>query len=517
MSDLYPDKQNSAPSPGLKNLVPITIKQRLVAMDILRGLALIGILLMNIEWFNRAISSLGSQDNSLSGLDHVVGWLIRCFVEGKFYTLFSLLFGMGFAVMLIRAKQAERPFGAWFSRRMIALIVFGLLHMIFLWGGDILQNYGVAGLLLLAWVTLLKKQGFEQYDNPQAFFKLAVVWLSVPIMITVVSAIGFGLSHDNDALLAQWHEEIKVTERVDAINLANESRLKIPENNDESVTGELAKNITDEPMNKMPNTLMGIASDELADENITASIEQHSAAIIEMQAQAIVEQQQDLRADEAAEIKAFTQGSYWQATEFRFDFALFMLMFTIPFSLTVLVPIFILGYWLVSSGIMENYQQHTRVFNITAWLGIGLGLVIETSGLLVSQHPVANQVALLQAVGEGLFYVGQLVMSAGYFGLIMYLLSDEKWCKRFAMFSPMGRMALTNYIMHSVILSSIFYGYAGGYFGEISRAPQMLIVLVIIIFQLLFSRWWLNHYAFGPLEWLWRCLSYKKIQAMRLK
>jgi uncharacterized protein len=234
-----------------------------------------------------------------------------------------------------------------------------------------------------------------------------------------------------------------------------------------------------------------------------------------MQAQAIVEQQQDIRAEEVTENTAFTQSNYWQATEFRFDFALFMLVFIIPFSLTVLVPIFILGYWLVSSGIMQNYQQHSRAFNITAWLGIGLGLVIETSGLLVAQHPVANQVVILQVVGEGLYYVGQLVMSAGYFGLIMYLLSDEKWRKRFAMFAPMGRMALTNYIMHSVILSTIFYGYAGGYFGGISRAPQMLIVLAIIIFQLQFSRWWLNHYAFGPLEWLWRCLSYKKIQTMR--
>ena len=71
--------------------------------------------------------------------------------------------------------------------------------------------------------------------------------------------------------------------------------------------------------------------------------------------------------------------------------------------------------------------------------------------------------------------------------------------------------------MHSVILTTIFYGYAGGYFGEISRAPQMLIVFAMVIFQLLFSRWWLNNFAFGPLEWLWRCLSYKKLQAMRIK
>jgi uncharacterized protein len=79
-------------------------------------LALIGILLMNIEWFGRSILELGTFDESLTGFDHAVGWLIRCFVEGKFYKLFALLFGMGFAVMLLRARESGKPFGAWFTR-----------------------------------------------------------------------------------------------------------------------------------------------------------------------------------------------------------------------------------------------------------------------------------------------------------------------------------------------------------------------------------------------------------------
>ncbi|MBA6389992.1 DUF418 domain-containing protein [Colwellia sp. BRX10-3] len=216
------------------------------------------------------------------------------------------------------------------------------------------------------------------------------------------------------------------------------------------------------------------------------------------------------------EITAFTEGTYWQATEFRLNFALFMLMFTLPFAFSMLLPIFILGYWLVSSGIMKNYQQHGASFKIMAYVGVGLGAVLETAGLLVVQHPVAKQVILLLGVGESLFFIGQFVMAVGYFGLIMCLLTDEKWHKRLSVFTPMGRMALTNYIMHSVILTTIFYSYAGGYFGEISRAPQMLIVLAIVVFQLLFSRWWLNNYAFGPLEWLWRSLSYKKLQTMRI-
>ena len=112
MSDTHADilGSNNTPKTNLENLSPITVKERIDAMDILRGLALVGILLMNIEWFNRALSNLGFQDTNLTGLDHAVGWLIRCFVEGKFYKLFALLFGMGFAVMLIRAKAASTAF-----------------------------------------------------------------------------------------------------------------------------------------------------------------------------------------------------------------------------------------------------------------------------------------------------------------------------------------------------------------------------------------------------------------------
>jgi uncharacterized protein len=80
----------------------------------------------------------------------------------------------------------------------------------------------------------------------------------------------------------------------------------------------------------------------------------------------------------------------------------------------------------------------------------------------------------------------------------------------------MGRMALTNYIMHTVILASIFHGYAGGYYGEIGRGPQLLIVAAILIMQLYLSTWWLGRYRFGPLEWVWRSLTYKSMQPMRI-
>jgi uncharacterized protein len=538
MSNIQADALEPNSSQIIENLAPIAISERIDAMDILRGLALVGILLMNIEWFNRALSSLGSQDTHLTGLDHAIGWFIRCFVEGKFYKLFALLFGMGFAMMLIRAKVANRPFGVWFSRRMLVLIVFGLLHMVFLWGGDILHDYGFAGLLLLGWVTLLKKPEFMPYDNPKSFFKLAVVWLCVPILLAVLTGIGFGLSYDTQELTLQWQQQIKVAKRVEAIKLAhaslaqqkNELLTETTAPRSVSVASRLAVMNADEytvvdldtQQSSLPSAslatphLMTIKPTIDSTEGIKVVLELAAQAAIELKAQEIVVQQREMQAAVLEENKAFTEGNYWQATEFRLNFTLFILTFTLPFAFTMLLPIFILGYWLVSSSIMKHYQEHVLAFKITAYLGLGLGTVLEVAGLLVAQHPVAKQVMLLQVVGEALFLIGQFVMTVGYFGLVMVLLTHEKWRKRLAVFIPMGRMALTNYIMHSVILSSIFHGYAGGYFGEISRAAQMLIAFAIIVLQLRLSRWWLNHYAFGPLEWLWRCLSYKKIQNMRL-
>ncbi|MFT6207312.1 MAG: hypothetical protein ACJA0T_001218, partial [Colwellia sp.] len=174
MMQVSQEDESVIPPPKLK---PLDKHKRVDALDILRGLALVGILLMNIEWFNRAIISLGSHDTTLTGIDHAVGWLIRCFVEGKFYKLFALIFGMGFAVMLLRAKDAGRPFGAWFVRRMLVLLLIGIAHMIFLWGGDILHQYAIAGLILLAWVT------YKKTEDPKAYLKLALMWLMIPLFL----------------------------------------------------------------------------------------------------------------------------------------------------------------------------------------------------------------------------------------------------------------------------------------------------------------------------------------------
>jgi uncharacterized protein len=468
---------SAAESPAL---APISASTRIDAMDILRGIAIVGILFMNIEWYaGRSINDIGTFDQSLTGADHAIGWLIRCLVEGNFYKLFALLFGMGFAVMLIRAREAGKPFGAWFTRRMLVLFAFGLLHMIFVWGGDILHDYAFTGLLLLGFVLLLQTQRLRKYDTPSTFLKVGIVWLAFPVVASAIAAMVFSVRFDHGQLVERWQDDQYVAIQV-------EDRMPVPlppEEDDEADT----------------------------DRELTKEEE------IEQRVIDTVRAEQEHAADVQREIDAYSQPSYWKATRFRFDDALSRLQGTPFFALFVLMPVFLVGYWFVASGVLRNHRQYVHLFRSMAIIGLSFGLLLSIAGLVILQHPVLDVASVLPAVGNVTFFFGQYVLCAGYVGAIVLLLGSPAWAGRLDRFAPMGRMALTNYIMQTVMLAVIFHGYAGGLFGQVGRAPQMLIVIAIVVFQLYLSAWWLRRYRFGPLEWLWRSLTYRSVQPMRAR
>src|SRR5690606_10534124 len=131
-------------------LQPLDPERRIPALDVTRGVALLGIALMNIEFFTRPLQGIAlGFDASLQGVDYVAGWLVTAFVQGKFWTLFSLLFGAGFALMLERADAAGGRFAGVYARRLLALFAIGVLHALLLWAGDILVPYAVGGFVLL--------------------------------------------------------------------------------------------------------------------------------------------------------------------------------------------------------------------------------------------------------------------------------------------------------------------------------------------------------------------------------
>jgi len=140
-----------APAPPAAPFKPIAATERIEALDVVRGFALLGIFLMNIEVFNRFFGDIFGRGipPEAQGLDWAATFFVNFFVQGKFWTMFSTLFGMGFAVMLVRAEKAGRPFVQVYLRRILGLAVFGALHYIFIWDGDILFSYSVGALMLM--------------------------------------------------------------------------------------------------------------------------------------------------------------------------------------------------------------------------------------------------------------------------------------------------------------------------------------------------------------------------------
>lgn len=466
----------------LQSLAPVTDAARIDVMDILRGFALIGIILMNIEWFNRSGTDLRSFDPSLTGLDHAVGWLIRAFVEGKFYKLFALLFGMGFAVMLLRAKEVGRPFGAWFIRRMLVLMLIGYAHATLLWDGDILHDYAFAGLVFLGWIYLFDTRWLRRFNTPAMFLKIGVVWLLLPFLIATFVGIGFGTRSSHDDVTQQWQRDVEIAAAV-------EQRLAEPAPVDETAETETEDAAEPEELNPA----------ELKEQEISDWVG--------------AERKRTQRAAEQVEI--MSGDSYVAAVRYRISHLQRDARNMVSFTLILLIPIFLVGYWFIASGVLKHHREHQPLFKSLAIVGMVFGTMLSVGSLLVMQHPIGEISILIGSTAFWAFNLGQTLLTAGYLGLIV-VLAGQSWCSRaLNCLAPFGRMALTNYIMQTVILVLLFYGHAGGLYGELSRAPQMLVVAAIVAFQMVLSAWWLQRFRFGPLEWLWRSATYMSWQSLK--
>ena len=146
--------------------------------------------------------------------------------------------------------------------------------------------------------------------------------------------------------------------------------------------------------------------------------------------------------------------------------------------------------------------------------GFGLGLAIGILGLIQNyKHDWSCEFSFFK--GGTFNFLGSLPMAMGYIGLIMWLCKSrlvaglQKWL------APVGRMALTNYLMQSIIATFIFYGFGFGLFGTVGRAEQWFYIIPIWVFQIFFSNWWMSKFRYGPFEWFWRTLTYWKAQPLK--
>lgn len=472
---MHQDVSATTATPGQAGaaLEPVDAGERIAALDIIRGFALIGIFLMNIEWFTRPISELGRGiDPSLHGIDYAVSWLVYVFVQGKFWTLFSLLFGIGFAVMLGRAETRGRPFLAPYLRRILGLLLFGSAHFVLIWTGDILHNYAITALALLLVVTRNWKLWLGLLVS---FAVMAVVLKSdavvgALILLVLVGVMMFFLHRGSVARYWKWG--------VTLYSLM-------------FVLGLIGAGVT--------AVYPQIRSPETAEQ---------AAKRQERLAERAKERVEEIRID--------SRGSYAEAVRYRADKFAEDMPQAAGLSFMAL-PMFMIGFWFVRSGVVARLREHAALFRrLAAWtLPIGMAITL-LSVWLVPSFPGdglgGRDPARMAAMS--LFQLGALLLCLGYFSGMVLLLGTRaaRWL---APLGFAGRMALTNYIGASVISTLFFFGYGLGYWGQLSRPGQMAFVAVVFALQVAFSWLWLRHFRYGPLEWAWRALTYWHLPPMR--
>jgi uncharacterized protein len=451
-------------------LEPIRATERIHALDIIRGLALVGIFLMNVEWFVRPIADLGSGvDVRQTGWSYVASWMIYTFVQGKFWTMFSLLFGMGFAVMLTRAEARGSEFTTPYVRRLLALFLFGSMHFVLIWTGDILHNYAITALALLLIVTRNWK-----------------AWAGIAVSLAVVGlALRTGAVAASLALLA--------------------------------ITAPLMVLLNRGPLSRWWQCALGlylvpcVAGLVFAGALAVKAPEQPTAKEAAQRQEQLAERAR-ARTEEVRVMSSGTwaEATRWRAKEYRDDLP------TAPALGIFALPLFMLGVWFVRSGVVERWRDHLPLFRrLLAWcLPIGLGITLASVWLMPSFDIRAPRSATMMAA-RVLQGAGAGPLCLAYVSAIFLLLSTRTGERILSPLRHAGRMALTNYLGASLAGTWYSYGYGLGHFGQVSRAGQVGFVAIVFGLQLIFSKLWLSQFRYGPMEWLWRAATYWHWPAMR--
>jgi uncharacterized protein len=366
-----------------RSSAPLAPEDRLAAVDILRGIALFGVMAINLVFEFRVsiFEQLLPPDPSEAPLDRAIADLLDQAVSLKAFALFSLLFGIGLAIQFDRL--ATKPRAILLLRRLLALLAFGLIHLILIWNGDILTEYALAGLLVL----------------PLLYGPRWLLAGGVLVLLAVFANSSFSrLLPLHDATWLAHH--VVEARRVYA-------------------TGSVAEIL---------------------------SFRMH-------------------------EIAAIAPLHVW----------------VFPRTLAL----FLLGVLVWRMEIVQRASEHRR-----ALFGVAIVALILT-----------------MLVGRPLSTV---TLALAYAAIIVALVSSPWRANLLGWAAPLGRMAFTNYIVQSLIFGFVFYGYGLGLFGQLRVSTALAFGIAVYAAQVVFSRWWLNLYRFGPLEWLWRSLMYGRPQPMKV-
>tara|TARA_B100000767_G_C19711359_1_gene512944 strand:+ start:82 stop:1395 length:1314 start_codon:yes stop_codon:yes gene_type:complete len=425
---------------------PVSASARIASLDVLRGFALLGVLLLNILGFGMASMGyfhpfVGLGENS--ELNYAIWGAVNLFFEGSMRGLFSMLFGAGI-VMFTTGFGSHSGIGksAWLHyRRTFFLLLFGIFDAyVLLWTGDILILYAIAGAILYP----------LRNAKPKTLFILSAI-------ILLCSSFVFATA---GSLMADGRDAAAI---IDAD----------PEGNH---------------------------SDELHEQAALWYESERDFTYNET----VMEEELDVR-----------RGSYSQVAQYSAKTVNEQLTFFTPvFMLWDAIGMMLIGMATYRLGFLSAQRSKTTYLQLTV-IGFSIGLLIN--GFELYQAIESNyDVLIVSGYFQGTYHIGRISMAFGWLGLVMLMCQSELLPSLRVRLAAVGRTALSNYLLHSLLCLLIFTGAGFGLIGTFERWELYVIVLLIWLLQLLVSPWWLKRYAFGPAEWLWRSMTYGTKQKWRL-
>ncbi|MFQ3543828.1 DUF418 domain-containing protein [Halobacillus rhizosphaerae] len=384
---------------------PLSETERLKWIDAARGLAILGIFMVNVPAFNAPYFMYGGEDmfwpSSLSRAVHI---FIDIFFQASFYTLFSFMFGFGMQMIKDRLEEKQLPYRSILFRRLLVLIGFGLVHAFLIWHGDILLSYGVLGMVLFAFFNASNKAlaGWA--------FGMLLVYV-VPISMMYYS----------------------LRDRLGYVN---------------------SQAITAAKLNYGEGSLLDIWRQNLNDWTYSNSPD------------------------------------------------------VIPYLALSLIPMFLLGMLTARKKWLHEPAKYRGAIN-KWWIVTGAIFLLFKAGPYLFGNP--SWFSILQ---DG---VGGSASAVFYVLSITLLFQTRKGSQSLNGLTWVGRMSLSNYILQSLFSFLLFYSVGLGWYGEVSPFLSFLIVLCFYGLQVYVSKLWLAKYKYGPLEWVWRSLTYMRKQPMKRK
>ena len=420
---------------------PTATAERILAMDIIRGISLFGILLMNIVGFGLYKAYFDPTNNGgFDGWNSTVWWMNMLFFEGTMRGMFSMLFGAGIILFTARTIEGNQVTDLFF-RRLMWMVLFGVIHCyILLWEGEILYSYGIVGMFAFSFRHL----------KPKYLLIAAVFILSVSTLFSVKDYYKYSEKYTKSA----------------SANIKKSTGAVLSKEENESI-----------------ENWNGIVKEEKVNP-------------------------EQLK----AEINARSKG-YWSIVMHKLTVNQYMqtaFLYFINFWDTLAMMLWGMAFFKL--GILTASKPN-KFYIWMAFIGYGIGITIN---YFETTHIVNEHFSILSFYRNYLTYqFGRIPTTCGHIALIMLFVKSGilPWLKK--SLAAVGQMAFTNYITHSIICNFIFLGYGLSMYGKLQRYELYFIVIGIWIFQLIVSPIWLKHFRFGPLEWVWRSLTYWKAQPMK--